>query len=104
MIGGTHGRSKTDVASGDLVFQDLVRALCVLLIAAGSAQAQSTETMKAPSFGTVTIYSPAPSAGPPKSVVLFISGDGGWNRGVIPMGSSCATPVRWSRASTSGRS
>jgi type IV secretory pathway VirJ component len=41
--------------------------------------------MKAPTFGTVTIYSPAPSQGPPKSVVLFISGDGGWNLGVIPM-------------------
>jgi type IV secretory pathway VirJ component len=60
-------------------------ALCVLLIATGDARAQAIETMKAPSFGTVTIYSPASAQGPPKSVVLFISGDGGWNRGVVPM-------------------
>jgi type IV secretory pathway VirJ component len=65
-------------------------ALCVLLIAAGSAHAQTVgtmkgETMKAPAFGTVTIYSPSPAQGPPKSVVLFISGDGGWNKGVVPM-------------------
>jgi type IV secretory pathway VirJ component len=60
-------------------------AICGLLIAAGGAQAQTVETMKAPSFGTVTIYSPAKAEGPPKSVVLFISGDGGWNRGVVAM-------------------
>src|SRR4029453_16828908 len=28
---------------------------------------------------------PAKADGPPKSVVLFISGDGGWNRGVVAM-------------------
>jgi type IV secretory pathway VirJ component len=56
--------------------------LCGLLIAASDARAQAVETMKAPSFGTVTIYSPASA---PKSVVLFISGDGGWNRGVVAM-------------------
>jgi type IV secretory pathway VirJ component len=60
-------------------------AICGLLIASGSVQAQTVETMKAPSFGTVTLYSPAPAQGPPKSVVLFISGDGGWNRGVVAM-------------------
>lgn len=66
-------------------------AFCGLLIAASasasvSAQAAETiETMKAPAFGTVTIYAPPPAQGPPKSVVLFISGDGGWNLGVIPM-------------------
>jgi type IV secretory pathway VirJ component len=32
--------------------------------------------------GQVTVYAPA---GPPSSVVLFVSGDGGWNQGVIPM-------------------
>lgn len=61
--------------------------LCGLFAAAQvtQAQAQAVETMKAPSFGTVTIYSPAHADGPPKSVVLFISGDGGWNRGVVDM-------------------
>ena len=33
-------------------------------------------------FGTVTLYAPA---GQPKSVVLFMSGDGGWELGVIDM-------------------
>jgi type IV secretory pathway VirJ component len=62
-------------------------AICGLLIAAGSAHAQApaAETMKAPSFGTVTIYPTAPAQGRPKSVVLFISGDGGWNLGVVAM-------------------
>jgi type IV secretory pathway VirJ component len=63
---------------------------CGLTIAASDAraQAQAVETMKAPTFGTVTIYSPAPAAqahGQPTSVVLFISGDGGWTRGVVAM-------------------
>jgi type IV secretory pathway VirJ component len=60
-------------------------ALCGLLVVAGNAQAQTVETMKVPSFGTVTIYPTAPAQGPPKSVVLFISGDGGWNLGVVAM-------------------
>jgi len=33
-------------------------------------------------FGTVHVYAPP---GAPSQVVLFISGDGGWNLGVIPM-------------------
>ena len=33
-------------------------------------------------FGNVTIYKPATT---PKSFVLFISGDGGWNQGVVAM-------------------
>ena len=32
--------------------------------------------------GRVVIYRPS---GPPASVVLFVSGDGGWNQGVVPM-------------------
>src|ERR1700757_2702591 len=33
-------------------------------------------------FGTVSVYIPE---GKPKSVALFLSGDGGWQRGVINM-------------------
>lgn len=33
-------------------------------------------------FGTVTLYAPA---GEPRAVVLFVSGDGGWNLGVVSM-------------------
>lgn len=70
-----------------LIKRFAIGGFCGVMIAAASANAhaQAVETMKAPTFGTVTIYSPAPSQGPPKSVVLFISGDGGWNLGVIPM-------------------
>ena len=40
------------------------------------------DVLKVPVFGTVTIYrGPAP----PKQVVLFVSGDGGWNLGVVDM-------------------
>jgi type IV secretory pathway VirJ component len=35
-----------------------------------------------PGFGSVHVYAPA---GAPSQVVLFVSGDGGWNLGVIPM-------------------
>jgi type IV secretory pathway VirJ component len=40
------------------------------------------ETFAFAPFGTVHVYAPA---GAPSQVVLFISGDGGWNLGVIPM-------------------
>jgi type IV secretory pathway VirJ component len=41
-----------------------------------------TEVMTVAGFGQVAIYAPAAT---PSDVVLFISGDGGWNLGVIPM-------------------
>ena len=43
---------------------------------------QPVETLKVPVFGTVTVYR---GTAPPRQVVLFISGDGGWNLGVIDM-------------------
>jgi type IV secretory pathway VirJ component len=47
------------------------------------AKAQTrAETMVVAGFGTVTIYAPP---GTPTEVVLFISGDGGWNLGVVSM-------------------
>jgi type IV secretory pathway VirJ component len=53
-----------------------------LLVPASLAAGPPPQTMKAPTFGTVTLY---PTDGVPQQVVLFISGDGGWNLGVIPM-------------------
>ena len=44
--------------------------------------AQQAETMTVPTFGTVTIYQ---GPGTPQQVVLFLSGDGGWNLGVVGM-------------------
>ena len=53
-----------------------------LMVPPTRAVAQQSETMTAPTFGTVTIYR---GANPPQQVVLFISGDGGWNLGVVDM-------------------
>ena len=39
-------------------------------------------------FGTVTVYSAVPH---PSQVVLFISGDGGWNLGVVDMARTLAS-------------
>jgi len=44
--------------------------------------AAAGETFAFAPFGTVHVYAPP---GEPSQVVLFVSGDGGWNLGVIPM-------------------
>lgn len=48
-----------------------------------AAIAEGAKPLKAGRFGTVMVYSPQ---GPPKSAALFVSGDGGWNLGVVGMG------------------
>jgi type IV secretory pathway VirJ component len=53
-----------------------------LALLGGSALAAPDETITFGRFGTVTVYRPA---GTPKDVVLFLSGDGGWNLGVVGM-------------------
>jgi type IV secretory pathway VirJ component len=60
----------------------IVVTLCGWSTARGSAQTVSNETIVVPGFGRVAIYAPRAE---PTAVVLFISGDGGWNLGVIPM-------------------
>jgi type IV secretory pathway VirJ component len=40
------------------------------------------ETFALAPFGTLHVYTPP---GAPREVVLFVSGDGGWNLGVVPM-------------------
>jgi len=58
-------------------------ALVLCLVGASrEATAQRAETMTVPTFGTVTLYR---GPGTPRQVVLFVSGDGGWNLGVVPM-------------------
>lgn len=47
-----------------------------------NAIAAVTDTLTVGAFGKVTIYKPKTS---PNAVVLFISGDGGWNSGVVDM-------------------
>ena len=53
-----------------------------LTIPASVQTAQQADTMRVPVFGSVTIYR---GLTPPQQVVLFISGDGGWNLGVVGM-------------------
>lgn len=48
----------------------------------------STDTAQFPPFGTVSLYYESPH---PAQVVIFISGDGGWNRGVVDMARSLAS-------------
>jgi type IV secretory pathway VirJ component len=66
--------------------QGTVRALAwaagLALTAMAVPAAAAEETFALPPFGTVHVYAPA---GAPAQVVLFVSGDGGWNLGVIPM-------------------
>lgn len=50
--------------------------------AAAAPAASAGETFTFSPFGTVHVYAPP---GPSAQVVLFVSGDGGWNLGVIPM-------------------
>jgi len=47
-----------------------------------TAAPQDSRALQTGRFGTVHVYSPT---GPPQSVALFVSGDGGWELGVINM-------------------
>ena len=60
------------------------RSLTLLVIAAcaGTACARETSTFEMARFGQVTVY---PTVTSPQEVVLFVSGDGGWNLGVVGM-------------------
>ena len=57
--------------------------LTIILISIfGSAIASKPDSLRVGIFGQVKIYKPAAE---PKQVILFISGDGGWNLGVVDM-------------------
>jgi type IV secretory pathway VirJ component len=58
----------------------LVAAFVLAAGAVGAAEAP--ETMAVPGFGKVVLYAPDRA---PEQVVLFLSGDGGWNLGVVAM-------------------
>lgn len=55
--------------------------LAALIWGCGPVLAADPE-LSFPRFGTVTLYSPP---GAPDAVALFVSGDGGWNQGVVDM-------------------
>ena len=56
-------------------------------IALAALPVHADETLSHGRFSTVTLYRPA---GDVKSVVLFLSGDGGWNQGVVDMAQALA--------------
>ncbi|HEX4622743.1 MAG TPA: AcvB/VirJ family lysyl-phosphatidylglycerol hydrolase, partial [Myxococcaceae bacterium] len=58
-----------------------------LVLAAALAAAPTGETVHFGSFGTVHLYRQSPH---PSRVALFVSGDGGWNQGVVSMAQSLA--------------
>ncbi len=66
-----------------MIDQLKIRGVAVLLAISlgGSAQTILTTTESVGPLGTVTVYRPATI----QSVALFVSGDGGWNKGVVDM-------------------
>jgi type IV secretory pathway VirJ component len=54
----------------------------VSLLFSAAPATQNVDTFTVPTFGQVAVYRPASA---PSQVVLFISGDGGWNLGVVSM-------------------
>lgn len=57
--------------------------LVIAMNLAGQGNPAATpETLTVPTFGRVMVYAPSRT---PDQVVLFISGDGGWNLGVVSM-------------------
>src|SRR5215216_2843660 len=75
-------------ARNETVNRSAMRAASAVLVAitlaagAVTAGADQIETVNVPAFGQVTVYLPE---GSPQNVVLFLSGDGGWNLGVVGM-------------------
>ncbi|MEP6803960.1 MAG: AcvB/VirJ family lysyl-phosphatidylglycerol hydrolase, partial [Flavobacterium sp.] len=61
--------------------------LLTVFVFSTNAFAFATDTIKVGAFGKVTIYKPKTTA---NAFVLFISGDGGWNSGVIEMAKNIA--------------
>ncbi len=62
-------------------------ALLAVVMAAGSATAMIEDTTSFGRFGKVFLYRQSPD---PSRVVLFVSGDGGWNLGVVDMARALA--------------
>jgi len=65
-----------------------VLSALILLAANSLAYGADPETEHFGRFGTVTLYRETPHPG---HVVLFISGDGGWNKGVVDMARELAS-------------
>ena len=63
------------------------RLIPALFLLAASCAAQAADTLSHGRFSKITVYQPK---GTPNGLVLFLSGDGGWNAGVVSMAQSLA--------------
>jgi len=63
--------------------KNLLFVISLVLLVPTVSNAGNTDSLKYGSFGKVYIYKPAAA---PDALVLFVSGDGGWNEGTIKMG------------------
>lgn len=72
------------LASGHVAkLKPITAAIATYIMLLGfNAQAVTVEDLSYGTFGRVTIYIPDRQ---PEAVVLFVSGDGGWNKGVVNM-------------------
>jgi type IV secretory pathway VirJ component len=59
-----------------------LRLACLCTMLAHAAYAMNEDTLHFGKFGQITVYHASAS---PSSVALFVSGDGGWNKGVVDM-------------------
>lgn len=66
----------------------LVWVLLALLAPWTPSRAATVETLSFGRFGTVSLYRESPH---PSHVVIFVSGDGGWNLGVVDMARTLAS-------------
>lgn len=65
-----------------MIRSSVLVGLLPLLAGPAAVAAPPESVFSAERLGPVTVYAPD---GPPAAVVLFVSGDGGWNQGVVDM-------------------
>ena len=66
----------------------ILLTLLILFLISNTALWASEESLSFGRFGKVTVYQGSLH---PSQVVLFVSGDGGWNKGVVDMAKALAS-------------
>ncbi len=66
-----------------MIMKNLFVLIVLVIFSAEVIKAANVDSLKYGSFGKVYIYKPIAA---PDAMVLFVSGDGGWNHGTINMG------------------
>ncbi len=60
----------------------LLTSCCVCALVLECRATPAASAIDYPALGAVTVVEPS---GPPTGLVIFLSGDGGWNKGVVDM-------------------